>query len=372
MTSFGFRLFALDIKRNGRGDPQNLKLKTEDGVVHFRDYLEATVTKRKGLAVHGTPPKASEEADDDDNDSATDVSDEATDGDEETADDDERKARRPVLCVIDVSTRGDHLIVDFLYGKRSTYTHAGFSEDEVASPVDISKMKSVRPYRAAFIFPDTGTRGILAVEDANRTCPHKALERWLKYWARYDAKEAEISRSGIEGKRKKLDWWSAKAIPVNDPKRLESILKNGTSTQLVLTKTGASNSRTPGSKALKIQMGLHEAGAIATVRDAITRWFPGGAKPSSTQAEASEDLAAILADKYANLDGEEYDDAWVDVRDERGNVKHISPSRWADIFTYPVSRAEFRPIPREFFGSVRAAIERIQKSLELDIEWSGW
>lgn len=374
MTSYGFRLFSLAVKKNGRGDEQSLLLdksdeksdeKKDEKKEHFRDYLKALATSRIGHEVHGNPPRDSDGADLED-DEADDVDDTPTTGPSKG------QKPRPVLCILEVIERGDHFYVDFVYGTRSTYTHAGFSEEVITSPVDIANLKSVRPYRAAFLFPAKGSQGLMAIEDANRTCPRLALQRWLKHWARADAKELEVKRSELAGKRKKVNWWSMSSTPVNDPKRLSAVLKGGTSTQLVLTKQGGSNSRTPGPQDLKIQMGLQEAGVIARVRETITRWFPDGTKPNISQDEANADLAAILADQYTNFDGGEYDDAWVDIKDSNNNVTHVSPSRWADIFTYPISKANDRPPTAAYCAAVHAAIKPIESALGVKVDWTGW
>jgi hypothetical protein len=80
-----------------------------------------------------------------------------------------------------------------------------------------------------------------------------------------------------------------------------------------------------------------------------------------------------LADRYQGLDDEEFDDAWIEVRDSAtGKPKQISPSRWADIFIYPVGSGTESPMPALFYGRVREAIEPLQNSLELSIDWAGW
>ncbi|MEV8195066.1 hypothetical protein AB0P13_23575 [Rhodococcus pyridinivorans] len=374
MTSYGFRLFTLEMKKNGRGAWPKMLIENNDEQEHVRDYLTGLLTKRRGIAVHGNPPKVSGEPDEPDDPAEEDEEGEQGDG---TVPGSARRPR-PVLAIMKVHKRGDHLIIDFRYGSRSSYTHAGYSESQtdVGNPVDISELKAVRLYRAAFILPENGEIGVLAVEDINRTCPRLALERWIRYWARCDAREAEAKIVEDGGKKKKLDWWSVKGTPLNDPEHLNSIMKNGKSTKIVLTKVGASNSRTPGTSELKIQMGIgNDPGVAAQTRQTITSWFSGPSVPtgSADQKQASRDLAAIIADRYAGFDGEDYDDAWVDVEDESGGgVRHISPSRWADVFTYRVHQGESAPLDSVLYRAVKVPIERVKKSLQVEIDWSGW
>ncbi|AGI12977.1 hypothetical protein PBI_BUTTERS_30 [Mycobacterium phage Butters] len=373
MTNYGFRLFQVGVYRNGRGDPCAVDAIGDDKQ-HFRDYLFDLANRKKDCVVHGSPPRSKEEGD----------SDESADVDDhESVDDDAEqqptgaKRPRPVLVITDVSFRGDHVVIEYLYGRDLGYTHAGYSEqDTTAKAVRIANLKSVRPYRSVFMFPDVGNSGVVAVEDASRAHASKKLEQWLKAWAREEAHAvAEIKRKETGKKSIKPVWWSMRFTPLSDPERLAALMKNGTSSKIVLTKQGGSDARTPGRSPLKVEMGLDEPASIAKARRLITGWLPKfnrTPQAGDAQVAANRELAAVLADNYQGFDEEDYDDAWIEVKDAAGKAKKISPSRWADIFIYPVRNSTECPPPALFYRRVQESVRPLEKSLELSIDWAGW
>lgn len=360
MTTNGFRLFSLSVKKNGRGEEQPLEVGPKSEPEHIRDYIYNLAAPKVGLEIHGMPIPDTQDPDDDDDDDSGATS--------------SYTYSKPVMVIKSVSHRGDHVVLEFVYGRRTGHEEAGYSEHRPSAPFSIGDRKSVRKFRAAFIFPNSGEGGVLAIEDFGRTCPHKMLERWLKAWARENAKEAAAEHVASTGKKKKFDWWTARQTPLKDSARLTAMMRNGQSTQIVLTKKGGSNQRTPGSQPLKVEMGLADSRALARTRALIDGWF-GDDDDERTlqkkQKKAGKDLAAIVADRYAGFDSEDYDDAWVYVKDG-DKKKKISPSRWADVFIYSVSSGVERPSEARFYGKIRDTIEPLEKSLELKIDWSGW
>lgn len=365
MTSYGYRLFCISVKKNGRGEPKPLTVEQCGEKMHFSDYLESLLKKQLHQEVHGRPKplsvQQSEDAADTDDDAPT------------------PQLGRPVLCLLDVTRRGDHLTLDLLYGNPSTFTHAGFHEDKKVNPIELAGLKNVRPYRAVFILPKQGEFGIFAMEDADRTCPDDLLKSWIRSWAKQEALELEfkssVSMANGEVKKKKkekVDWWSPHFTPMNDPERLAAVMQNGSSSKIVLKKKGLSNANTPGTQEVKIEMGLTEAGFIARARALISKWFPDGAPEATSQAEANDQLAAILAEGHGIVSDEAYDDAWIEIKDNNGKTTKISPSRWADIFVYPIGRGQARPLNRDFYGPVKKTASRLETSLGIKIEWSGW
>lgn len=369
MTSYGFRLFRATIHRNNRGDPLSVEIGDGDEKQHFRDYLFELADSRKGAVVHGSPPRVAEEAEEPDEDP----------GEEQEPDEGQRARSRPVLVVDDVTLRGEHLVVDYYYGRHLGYAFAGYSEEAAVDqpPIPIADLKSVRPYRATFIFPNIGELGVVAVEDANRTHASKKLEQWLRAWAREDGTvEAKKKREETGKKNIRPLWWSMRLTPMSDPERLRKLIKDGTSSKIVLTKMGGSNTNTPGKSPLRVEMGLDDGSSASKARNLISRWseFFNGPQTAKGEAqnEAARDLAAVLADKYSGFDDESYDDAYIEVKDTDGKKKKISPSRWADIFIYPVSNGADCPSRSVFFGRVQKAVSQLEKSLEIAIDWVGW
>jgi hypothetical protein len=372
VTSYGFRLFHATVHRNGRGDPRSLAIGEGDDAQHFRDYLHSLALSRKDVVVHGAPERGQMGVTDDSDDVDEDIAESDDDADGR------RKRSRPALVITDVKLRGDHIVIEFLYGKQLGYDVAGYSEERAdAPPVPIKDLKSMRPYRAVFMFPDAGEAGVVAVEDANRTHAAAKLTQWLRAWAREDAAAVADQQREETGKKSiRPLFWSLRFTPLSDPQRLTRLIKSGESSKIILTKQGGSDGRTPGKAKLKIEMGLDEPRTVTRARGLITKWMPGlgpGGAAGGAQRDATRDLAALLADRYQGLDDEEFDDAWIEVRDSAtGKPKQISPSRWADIFIYPVGSGTESPMPALFYGRVREAIEPLQNSLELSIDWAGW
>ncbi|WP_155928882.1 hypothetical protein [Mycolicibacterium sp. CBMA 234] len=251
-------------------------------------------------------------------------------------------------------------------------------DDPAAPPIDIAALKSVRPYRAAFMFPEVGNAGVVAVEDASRTHASKKLEQWLRHWSREDAEAVAAAQREQTGKKSiRAEWWSMRLTPMSDPERLKRLMLNGTSSKIVLTKQGASDSNTPGKSPLKVEMGLDDGKYAKQARMLINKWIahfngPPAERASDPQGAATRDLAAVLADRYMGFDDEAYDDAWIEVKDSDGKKKEISPSRWADIFIYPVGSGIECPSRAIFFGRVQKAVAPLEKSLEVKIDWAGW
>ncbi len=273
-------------------------------------------------------------------------------------------------------------MIDYLYGRHLGYTFAGYSEttgdNPPPPPVDIAALKSVRPYRAVFMFPETGNVGVVAVEDASRTHASKKLEQWLRHWAREDAEAVVAQRREDTGKKTiRAVWWSMRLTPLSDPEKLKRLMENGTSSKIVLTKQGGSSGNTPGKSPLKVEMGLDDGKYAAQARMLINKWIayfngPPAGRQADAQGEATRDLAAVLADRYSGFDDEQYDDAWVEVKDSDGKKKQISPSRWADIFIYPISSGIECPSRAIFFKRVQKSVAPLEKSLEVEIDWAGW
>lgn len=369
MTNYGFRLFRVTVHRSGRGDALSVEVGVGESKQHIRDYLFDLVSARKLLECHGTPTAS-------DLDDADDGVDEEEITEEEQAEAQAKEAAKPVLVVTDVDRRGDHMVIEYVYGRRQGFTGAGYAGNG-AAPLDISDLKSVRPYRAVFMFPDVGELGIAAVEDASRTHASKKLEQWMRAWAREDGKAEAAEEAETTGKKiVRPVWWSLRFTPLSDPEKLKSLMTNGTSSKIVLTKQGGSDTNTPGKSPLKVEMGLSENSAIARARKVLNGWieyFNGPATaPGDAQTQATKDLAAVLGDSYDNFDDQDYDDAWIEVKDADGKKKEISPSRWADIFIYPVSRGVDCPTSRLFFGRVQRAVAPLENSLEVSVDWAGW
>lgn len=366
MTTYGFRLFRATVHRNGRGDPCDVYLGEDGAKQHVRDYLFELLDSRKNVVVHGSPPRGAEpeESGDDEEDEEAEVP--------------SRRRDRPVLVINDVTLRGEHIVIDYFYGRHLGYAYAGFSEESGDKPpVDIADLKSVRPYRATFVFPDVGNVGIVAVEDANRTHASMKLQQWLRAWAREDGQGDAAAKREDSGKKSiRPVWWSLRLTPMSDPEKLKRLMKDGTSSKIVLTKMGASEGNTPGKSPLKVEMGLDDGKSASKARNLINKWieyFNGPPKSvGAAQSEATRELAAVLGDKYEKFDDESYDDAWIEVKDTDGKTKQISPSRWADIFVYPVSSGVDCPSRSVFFARVQKAISPLEKSLEVSIDWAGW
>lgn len=381
MTNYGFRLFKLEIKRNGRGDNMPVdQIEVNEKKLHFRDYLYELAQGHVDDIVHGSPPRLRdlmEEADDEDNDHDADEGDDDADESDDNDGEVETVASRPVLMITKVSLRGTHVVINYVFGRQLGYTQAGYSEGSSDRPIDIRNLKSVRPYRAVFILPEKGASGVCAVEDASRTCPHKRLEQWLRAWARVEAREDEARKREETGKKtQKTDWWSARFVPLSDPVKLTNLMKRGRSTRIVLVKEGdGAATRTAGRSSLRIEMGLDDAPSLAKARRVLNKWVSAdlGQPVSTDQETATADLAAVLGEKYAHFDDEVYDDAWIDIKDSDGNSKQVSPSRWADIFTYPVqSGVVDNPPSRLYYGRVKSTVKSLEKALKLGIDWGGW
>jgi hypothetical protein len=82
---------------------------------HFRDYLFDLATSRINLEAHGTPTASQlDESGDDDTDGAGDADAAAPDDEPEVV----LSRARPVLIITRVSNRGDHVVIDYLYGRQ--------------------------------------------------------------------------------------------------------------------------------------------------------------------------------------------------------------------------------------------------------------
>lgn len=93
--------------------------------LHFRDYLLDLATSRKNVEAHGTPVASQlDESSDDDAEGAENADSDASDEEQDVV----RSRARPVLLITEVSHRGAHVVLDYLYGRQLGYTYAGYSE----------------------------------------------------------------------------------------------------------------------------------------------------------------------------------------------------------------------------------------------------
>jgi hypothetical protein len=341
MTTYGFRLFRVTLRReNGRKEVP-FAVRQEGATWRYRDHAAQLLEKHNGSRQRGFPQES---------EITPDTS--ATWGGEQ-----------PVFSVENVALMGEHIVFAVRYGRKSGHDVAmAPPEDPNAQDLDIAAHSPSRIYRAALLLPETGDAGVLAVESVGNACPRQAIIRWLNAWSRLESPSST-------GNAQSTPWWKLVAEALGDESLLESFMDRADTEQLILTRKGvtADNKRKTDSLKLTIDANRSEVkfGATTIARS----WGPTVRRGEHVSSSgAAHALAALIGADVAGID---FDDATVVLRDDQNVVKYIKPDRLSDVFVYRLTH-DVPPEDERFHAGVREAVERVSTSASLSFVWSGW
>ncbi|MCF3937170.1 hypothetical protein [Gordonia tangerina] len=335
MTSYGFRLFQLELVRRDGRTPQPW-VYDKDGQQFSRSAeLLRLLTAKCTVVERGLPlgPDARP----------------LTDAERRT---------RPVFTIERIDALGPSIFLEIRYGRHRDEDVGLPIADDSGVAVDLTDIAPTRRYRIGIFPPSTGTRGVLAVEAISRACPSKYLVRWARSWAQEHALTDPAQDS--------QDWHKVTARAAMDPGLLENYLQQAEAQTIFLVQRHETASRRRDTERFRIEAAVlsNQSESVMTrVGDAIV----AEAADEDADAQFASDLGEILGHGIEELD---IDDGWVVVDIPAVGRQQISPSRIPEIFVYPIDNE--RPSDQRFRTEVKAAVLRIQRSIGATIDMSSW
>lgn len=357
MVSYGFRLFAVSLrKRDGRKDEAFFE-KASDGkpAWRFSEYLTKLLEERIDERHQGFPHNPI------DLDDITDL--DARDlAEQKEGARARRKAVSPVFYLTDVKKLGANVTFSVRYGSPANHDMAT-SVDDPAEDKSISGLPPTRVYQGCLIVPETENSkdvGILAIESVGRACPHAYFQRWARWWA------SETSRVEHEASENSTspDWWKMMLQPVTDDKTFMDYIDRADATEIQLMYQDADSSAD-----MKLTAEVKTQKAKRQLKKLVKEWRKamsnGGAysKPA-----AAGEIAAFFGDEVEAL---KFDDVSIHLEDDEYGSKTLGPYNLSDVFTYRYSKSAV-PDPDQFKAVVRGAVERLNIQHKPQYDWTEW
>lgn len=276
------------------------------------------------------------------------------------------------------------------------------SEDtDTAQPptagLDLRRRAPARRFRFVLCMPESGTRGVLAVEDISGSCPRTLLREWLNKRGKDAADAALAAVPQPEGTpkakgKKEPTWWRVDINPALDEEHFERMIAQGQLDRVELKRTAiASDGSRPRTDLHVIAPILDATNRRAAFLDLAKTWTQvarerrrpperrarrskderereeeeARAARMQTDREGAEALAALVDPAIQQI---EFDDGWIVVEDAGEKTKRVSPSRISELFTYEINRKR-QPTPLEFYQAARGKALALAAPLQLALEW---
>lgn len=271
------------------------------------------------------------------------------------------------------------------------------SDPDASTPpagLDLKGRAPARRYRFVLNLPEDGKRGVLVVEDVNRSCPVDLLIRWL----RQRSKAAAVPRSTAEAAGRAASapaaWWRPRATAAVDDQQFNALLARGRLSKVELVKYRIAADGSRPTEDLRVVaphpetrtrpedltalarrwyqdvQGRREARTQQTKPPRMSKDERAAAKADAeflrqqTDREAAQEMAGLLGPEVAQID---YDDGWLVLEDD-DRTKRVSPSRISELFTYVLGH-DRRPSTLDFYSAARASALRLAQPLQLSLEW---
>lgn len=341
MTSYGFRLFQVKLRRENKQKDLPFVSTSEGETWRYVDHARKLLEGNAGRRERGLPHMAPESAEDDL----------------------ESAKKRPLFEVDEYSTLGEHLTFTVSLGARTGHEMAMSDPDEVdAEDIDISEHYPARSYRGVLLLPEEGTEGILALEAISRACPRHPLTRWMSAWSKAEAIPDE--------KGKGPAWWKLIANSLIDEDTFSKFVRDSAAETIILKRNKVTRDRKIETDELDLRVEIAREvlrdGAMEHIKGWIRSLREGRGIPSH---EAASSIAALVGEELANLD---FDETEVSLfNSQTGKHRKVSPSHLPDVFTYPVTE-DIPPELSVLYASMRAVVQRVQPSLYAQLDWTAW
>lgn len=335
VTSYGFKLFQLELVRRDGRIPQEWTYKKGEEVRNRSADLLRILKKNMDVVERGLPLGP----------------------DARPLTESEQKAR-PVFTLEGVQSVGSAIFLEIRYGRHKDEDLGLPLLEDSDESIDLTDIAPTRCYRVGLFPPTTGTRGVMAIEAISRACPSKYLLRWARNWAQEDA----FTDSGQDSQ----EWYKIRAHAAMDPGLLDRYLQQAEAQTVCLIQRHDTTSRRRDTERFRVEAAVYSNQSddvMTRVNDAIV----SEVSEEDADARFASDLGDILGHGLQELD---IDDGWVVVDIPAVGRQQISPSRVPEIFVYPIGNE--RPDDTRFRTEVKAAILRIQGSLGATINTSDW
>lgn len=225
----------------------------------------------------------------------------------------------PQLKINKISNVGDsghHLLIEFGYGHRGIHEEAA----GITETVDIHDKAALSTFRALFLLPDSGSRGIVLVDSVNRKTPMELLCAWFRWLNKDEAKPLNL-----------------KARQIADHNYLIRMLNEATSVRVRLEETAHGTVGKPRVGSILEMRPSGEVKREQIVQQAI-EWL--GFDSERNYVSAMTEILDLSVEKLAEADLN-FDTVKIVVSSEKGD-KTISPDDVREKFDYEVNHAQIR------------------------------
>ena len=328
MTTYGFRLFTLEIFKGG-GRKRIPFVEEKDGEPDWRylEHLTDALPHARNDIRSGWPPNR-----------------------------DGRQRKDPyggtAFELLGSRSNSRHIAGKFRFGRESGHEAAYPTESSPSrDPVDIAGMAAARSYRFFVLFPEAGDQAVVAIESVSGACPYKPLEQWFRFWSQ--------SIAAPDNK----PWYRARLRPLVDGDRLSEFLNGAEAEEAVLTFAVQGKSRRRETETITLRANLDMDGS---------RRAKKAAKDAVLELQTDDDLADSLAEILGkNIDGVGFDDAWVVMKSDDFGQRQFSPSRVPEVFTYVLGSE--RPDEVELQTRLKSQIGKLREHpAAATIQLDGW
>ena len=348
MSTYGFRLFTVQLRKENRRKPHEFE--DCDGE-HFADVAERLLKSIEQDTKVGLPKQDSD----------------VSVGEVETGEVEEPTQER-ALKIESVRISGRVVLCQFYYGRFSDHSKA-LGMPGKAADIELLDHAPSRLFNFVLAFPDEGSTGIAAMEDISRTCPITPLARWLSWQSQQET--VQFNKT-VDNTADKKSWWKLILTPMADADQLDRIIERGELEKLELIKFGPAKDRTRDQEYFRVTAPNLDENLARHAGRIMKGWFgkgdeQNGAETSAapSNSEGARQLAAVLSRPLVELD---FDDGWVVLKDEGDRTKKISPTRLSEVFVYPISRDK-KPSSLEFYDRVRSQAMSLQDAIRTDVDW---
>lgn len=336
--TYGFRLFSLSVAKNLTGwKPIEVTRTGDDHDDHYVDHLDEVLDTLEDLGtLTGMPRLRAAEAGGEVEPISEYQEDHAVRGD-------------PRIRFADHEASGNNMLFTAWYGNVGTHPIAmGVDPDD---DDDILGKSPGHPYRCAVLLPQSGTKGVLAVESIDKSHPSPVVVSWL---ARGSHQRAQLMGGDT-------DVWRPVVRAVRDLPRLRQMIMHAEDAKVRLTKKIVSGSGRRGRRKLLVEFAI----TTRTERDDVFQWARHylGMADDGLQGNGIVELAEVVDDSMAGLG---FTDGSIVVTDPEG-TKKIGPNHLDEIFEYPVAE-DIRPDDDEWLWEVKDVVAGMQTYLEVDLD----
>jgi hypothetical protein len=255
----------------------------------------------------------------------------------------------PRVRFTSVSVDGYHVLFKLIYGKVGQYQTAAAVAPE--DDADIDEAAVSREYRCCLLLPETGARGVLAVESINGATPAHLIPRWLKRGSHEVAIKTEP----------KGPVYGLSATGVVDLERLRQMLSRDNQARIHLEKKTVSGSGRRRTKKLVLEEYIRTDAERENVISYAQSVLGFG---DESTGNGLVELVELVDENVGDVG---FDEGYIVFQSETDGTKKIGPNHLDQVFVYPTSAAADND-DDEWLHEVKRTVAGLATTLEVDLD----